>query len=64
MAKTHPAYGEKRDYPKIDLYIGGKYACSTTWARTLKEAVAHFSIAKLPYSKMGLQGAITARKAD
>jgi hypothetical protein len=33
------AYGDKRDYRKIDLIVGGEYRCSTTWAKTLKEAV-------------------------
>ena len=38
-------YGDRRDYPKIDLYVrdksgkGWEYAISTTWARTCKEAV-------------------------
>jgi len=44
------AYGDKRDYPKIDLYIrtsaGGrysdKYVGSTTWARSLSEAKIKF----------------------
>ena len=46
------AYGDRRDYPKIDLYVRSprwregevtdKYVGSTTWARTLKEAKAHF----------------------
>jgi len=34
------AYGDKRDYCKIDLYCGGQYLCSTTWAKSLKEAIA------------------------
>lgn len=37
------AYGDKRDYPKIDIYRkldrgGMEYICSTTWARTCREA--------------------------
>lgn len=34
------AYGDKRDYPKIDLYEmpSGDYLGSTTWSKTLKEA--------------------------
>ena len=32
------SYGDKRDYPKIDIYVSGEYTCTTTWARTLKEA--------------------------
>lgn len=42
-------YGDKRDYPKIDLYLRGatkhertNYLCSTTWARTCKEAVQKY----------------------
>ena len=26
-------YGDKRDYPKIDIYVSGQYVCSTTWAK-------------------------------
>lgn len=36
------AYGDKRDYPKIDLYVNGIYRASTTWAKTCKEAVARY----------------------
>jgi len=32
------AYGDKRDYPKIDIYAQGIYQCSTTWAKSCKEA--------------------------
>ena len=35
-------YGDKTNYRKIDLYYGGKYAASTTWSRTCKEAVDHY----------------------
>jgi hypothetical protein len=31
-------YGDKRNYRKIDIFINGKYECSTTWANTCKEA--------------------------
>jgi hypothetical protein len=41
MTTTH-TYGNKRDYRKIDLIVAGAYRCSTTWARTLKEAVEKF----------------------
>ena len=46
--RTHPAYGVKTDYRKIDLYVrslrlgGFTYVLSTTWARTLKEAREKF----------------------
>lgn len=36
---TQVKYGDKRDYPKIDIYLNGKYVCSTTWSKTLKDAV-------------------------
>ncbi len=36
-------YGDKRDHRKIDIYVGGDYVGSTTWAKNLKEAVAHYS---------------------
>ena len=35
-------YGEKMNYPKIDIYVNGKYECSTTWAKSCKEARAKF----------------------
>ena len=31
-------YGDKRSYPKIDIFIDGKYWQSTTWAKACKEA--------------------------
>jgi len=33
-------YGNRRDYPKIDLYIDGRYEGTTTWAKTCKVAKA------------------------
>ena len=38
-------HGDKRDYPKIDLYVRDKsgkgwvYVVSTTWSRTCRDAV-------------------------
>jgi hypothetical protein len=32
-------YGDKRNYRKIDIYINGRYDSSTTWAKTLDEAI-------------------------
>lgn len=32
-------YGNKRNYPKIDLFYLGDYYATTTWAKTCKEAV-------------------------
>ena len=34
-------YGNKRNYRKIDIYVFGVYRFSTTWAKTLKEAIEH-----------------------
>lgn len=41
------SYGNKRDYHKIDLWLKRpdgtcEYLCSTTWARTCREAKAHY----------------------
>lgn len=44
-------YGNKRDFPKIDLFVRRKadgpkapwvYAASTAWARTCREAVERY----------------------
>lgn len=45
-----PQYGDKRDYPKINIFVAhhnGKeryfaYAASTTWSRTCREARQRF----------------------
>lgn len=31
-------YGDRRDYGKIDVFVNGKYRCTTSWASTLREA--------------------------
>ena len=36
------AYGDKRDYKKIDIYVDGKYEVSTTWAKNCKEAIEKY----------------------
>ena len=41
------AYGDKRDYPEIEIFhkSGGKtwsYVCTTTWSRTCREAKERF----------------------
>lgn len=36
------AYGDKRDYPKINIFVNGVYRCSTNWAKTCKEARERF----------------------
>jgi hypothetical protein len=42
------AYGDKRDYPEIELFVrhGKKwsYTAATTWSRTCKEAKARFLV--------------------
>lgn len=35
-------YGDKRDYKKIDIFVDGKYVCTTTWSKTCKDAVKHY----------------------
>jgi hypothetical protein len=42
--KTAP-YGTFSDYPKIDIFNRqtGAYVCSTTWARTCKEALFQYA---------------------
>lgn len=32
------AYGTKKDHPKQDIYVGGKYVASTNWAKSGKQA--------------------------
>lgn len=40
------AYGDKRDFPKIDVARrGGGYVGSTTWAKTCREACERFAAA-------------------
>mgnify|MGYP001348995754 CR=1 FL=1 len=40
--KKRADYGVKRDYRKIDLYASGKYMGSTSWAKSLSEALARY----------------------
>jgi hypothetical protein len=35
-------YGDRRDYGSIDIYVNGKYRCTTTWSRNLTEARQRF----------------------
>jgi hypothetical protein len=35
-------YGDKRDYPKIYIFVNGNYKATTTWSKTCKEAVARW----------------------
>lgn len=52
--KRRQGYGEKRDYRKIDIFLDGKYQCSTNWAKTCHEAIAIFS------KKENVNGTVTA----
>ena len=36
------AYGDKRDYPKIEIFVGGEYRATTSWAKSCKEAKEKF----------------------
>src|SRR5208282_4989262 len=36
------AYGDRRDFPKIDIFVSGKYVVSTTWASNIKEAIQKY----------------------
>jgi hypothetical protein len=36
------AYGDKRDYPKIEIFVDGLYRATTSWAKTCREAVEHY----------------------
>jgi hypothetical protein len=35
-------HGDRRDYDAVDIYVNGKYRCTTTWSRNLTEARARF----------------------
>jgi hypothetical protein len=32
------------NYKKIDIFVDGKYTCTTTWHKTCKEAVMAYKI--------------------
>lgn len=59
--KSHinDAYGDKRDYPKIHIYVNGSYVATTTWAKTCREAIDKY-VEKHPEDK----GKVTAHFAD
>jgi len=41
------AYGDNRDNKKIDLYWKqGGYICSTTWAKSLQQAIQKYAESK------------------
>lgn len=48
-SRKHPLYGNRRDYPKIDLYYDGDYKATTTWSRTCAEAKEYFHKAHPSY---------------
>ena len=52
------AYGDKRDYKKIDIYKRGRgvhiYLASTTWAKNLKDAREQFAIGSKIYAASDL----------
>ena len=54
-------YGDKRNYPKIDVIRDGQYECSTTWACTCKEAVERYK-EKHPYAD-NVTATFTVKKA-
>lgn len=54
-------YGDNRSYPKVDIYVGGQYVCSTTWSKTCKEAVEQFKYSEWTTN---FTGPVTARRAD
>lgn len=41
-AVSESSYGDKRDYPKIDIHHKGKYVGTTTWAKNTKVAKAKY----------------------
>jgi len=49
------AYGDKTNYPKIDLFLDGDYVATTTWAPTCREAVQRY-LERYP----GTRGKVTA----
>lgn len=36
------AYGDRRDYPKIEIIVDGKYFATTTWSKTCRQAKSEF----------------------
>ena len=43
-----------KQYKKIDIYLNGKYKCSTTWSKTCREAIRGY------IEKHNPQGKVTA----
>jgi hypothetical protein len=51
------AYGDKRDYPKIEIFVNGVYKATTTWARTVEEALTRYKEAN-----PGLKGTLRGQR--
>lgn len=73
VSRRRNPYGDRRDYRKIDIFVGGNYVASTTWAKSPKEAIRHYkgevattSAEKGPHiaDRSGAHGKVTARYAD
>lgn len=58
------AYGDKRDYPKIELYYDGEYKGTTTWARTCREAKEKFILAHPRIRAAGSGGHVYEQPID
>lgn len=40
--KVSEAFGDKRDFPKIEIFVDGEYKATTTWSKTCKEAIEKY----------------------
>ena len=50
-----------KQYPKIDIFVGGKYVCSTTWSKTVRAAIARFK--EMTFNSK-YEGPVTARRTS
>lgn len=57
------AYGDKRDYPKIEIFVNGEYKATTTWAKTVEEALTRYKEAH-PEVKGTLKGKRAPKNAS
>lgn len=55
------AYGDRRDFRKINIYVNGVYKASTTWARTCREAAERYSDSVSEIRREPMQEKVTAR---
>ena len=37
-------YGDKTDYPKIEIFVNGNYVATTTWAKSIKQARQKYAL--------------------